>query len=218
MSRASRHKKQSSNIIVGIVTVLIVLIVIVKIFDKGNKNQTTAANKPVKVESTAVIGAENKEQNEDSSKDAKPADNENSGEDTSKASASNESTKSKTANNKTAASNKSAYLEKLKKAEAEDKKQFDNMRKKGGNSEYNSYSFWDEKLNDLYGELKQKLPKERVTVLKNSQVRWINNKDANAKKIAVKRSGKKDEIPNVADMAELTKERCYFLVNNYVKE
>lgn len=79
------------------------------------------------------------------------------------------------------------------------------------------YKKWDQKLNEIYGALKEQLSAEQMDQLKEEQRRWMKQRDEAAKQSALKHEGgSAEKLEYVATQAELTRERCYALVSKYM--
>ncbi|WP_455539675.1 lysozyme inhibitor LprI family protein [Terrisporobacter sp.] len=72
-----------------------------------------------------------------------------------------------------------------------------------------AYSDWDNALNQIWATLKNQLPVGVMHNLTVEQKFWIKQKEAKANALSI------DERINY--LVEATKERCYYLVNNYVE-
>ncbi|MDK0709657.1 DUF1311 domain-containing protein [Clostridium perfringens] len=79
----------------------------------------------------------------------------------------------------------------------------------------NQYKLWDEALNDIYGQLKTQLSETQMKELQRKQIEWIKYKENNAKEKAADHGSMSSVIYNSV-LTDLTKERCYYLVNNYM--
>ncbi|WP_394223526.1 lysozyme inhibitor LprI family protein [Priestia aryabhattai] len=81
-----------------------------------------------------------------------------------------------------------------------------------------NYYMWDKVLNDIYGELKNQLSASEMNDLKIKQRQWIKDRDAAAEKDLIEAGGGTLAYAEKARILhEMTRERCYFLVNNYMK-
>lgn len=79
-------------------------------------------------------------------------------------------------------------------------------------------SKWDSALNEIYGVLKKQLPADEMSSLKEEQQNWIIERDKLAKEEAsIFAGGTMEATIYVATLARLTKERCYELVQKYMK-
>ncbi|MGE6753753.1 lysozyme inhibitor LprI family protein [Rossellomorea sp. NPDC071047] len=82
-----------------------------------------------------------------------------------------------------------------------------------------SYEKYDDALNEIYSLLKKELSPEVMKELKAEQLKWIEQKEAKAEKERLKYEG--GTFENVAwyiSLYESTKERCYELVNEYMRD
>ncbi|HWI50073.1 MAG TPA: lysozyme inhibitor LprI family protein [Rummeliibacillus sp.] len=89
------------------------------------------------------------------------------------------------------------------------------------NAENARYAQWDALLNDIYGTLKTKLPASDFNNLRNYQRQWINGRDATADQASIDAESMDSYTPKVShamSLAEVTKERCYELLNDYAAE
>lgn len=68
-------------------------------------------------------------------------------------------------------------------------------------TEGNVYSLWDNELNKIYGIVKKNISKKEFAQLEKSEMSWIKEKD---------------KINDINGLAKATKERCYYIVNNYM--
>ena len=79
-------------------------------------------------------------------------------------------------------------------------------------------SKWDNALNEIYGVLKKQLSADEMSSLKEEQRNWIKKRDQKAKEeSSVFTGGTIEATIYVATQAQLTKERCYELVQKYMK-
>lgn len=115
---------------------------------------------------------------------------------------------------------KEEYLTKLSDA----KKETDEMKAEDSSTyamkkvENDRYDVWDELLNEVYEVLIEQLPTEEVDHLRNEQRNWIKYRDDSAKEASLKyKGGTQEHLEYVAVLANLTEERCYDLVENYMK-
>lgn len=80
------------------------------------------------------------------------------------------------------------------------------------------YELWDELLNDIYSVLKEQLPADEMVQLREEQRNWIKQRDDSAKEASLKyEGGTAEQLEYVAVLANLTEERCYELVEIYMK-
>ncbi|WP_197142971.1 TcaA 3rd/4th domain-containing protein [Lysinibacillus sphaericus] len=85
-------------------------------------------------------------------------------------------------------------------------------------AEKETYTRWDNILNEIYALLKQQLSSGDMQSLKEVQIEWIKDKESSAKNAASKYA--EDEMKEITKYkieAQYTKERCYELVKNYMK-
>ena len=117
---------------------------------------------------------------------------------------------------------KDEYINKLNSTE-EGMSDLDYLYKSGTNgelveAEYTRLKRWDNMLNEIYSLLKTQLPESEMNELKSKQRSWIEYRDKTAENEASENSG--GSLYNVVyngSLARLTKERCYELVNTYMK-
>lgn len=80
------------------------------------------------------------------------------------------------------------------------------------------YTRWDEALNEIYGVLQKQLTANEMSSLKEEQRNWIKQRDQKSKdEAAIFEGGTMEATIYVSTQAQLTKERCYELVKNYMK-
>ncbi|ABK61863.1 MULTISPECIES: lysozyme inhibitor LprI family protein [Clostridium] len=79
------------------------------------------------------------------------------------------------------------------------------------------YMTWDKHLNEIYSELKKDLSKDTMEKLKKEETQWISYRDREAKKDADSfKGGSFMPVQNLLSLGDLTKQRCYELVNKYM--
>ncbi|MFW2491936.1 lysozyme inhibitor LprI family protein [Clostridium chromiireducens] len=77
---------------------------------------------------------------------------------------------------------------------------------------------WDDALNEIYGVLKSQLPASDMKKLQSEELQWIKDRDAKAKKDAEEMAGgTMEKVLFQGSLANSTKERCYVLVEKYMK-
>ncbi|WP_291649128.1 lysozyme inhibitor LprI family protein [Clostridium sp.] len=82
-----------------------------------------------------------------------------------------------------------------------------------------SYDMYDKALNEIYALLKEQLSPETMQNLQSEQIKWIEEKEATAKKDAEKYKGGTFEfVAYNSSLYGTTKNRCYELVNNYMTD
>lgn len=80
------------------------------------------------------------------------------------------------------------------------------------------FNRWDTTLNEIYGVLKEQLSTSEMDKLKEEQRNWIVKRDESAKKESLQfEGGSMESLTFVATQAKITKERCYELVEDYMK-
>lgn len=119
-------------------------------------------------------------------------------------------------------SKKEEYLKMLDAVE-ESIKEFDESTENGSQSEMNQvqteiFKKWDIALNEIYGELEKTLPQNEMNQLREKQREWIKYRDATAQEESNLYEGGTLQPLQYADtLTRITKERCYELVENYMK-
>ncbi|MEH7443078.1 lysozyme inhibitor LprI family protein [Bacillus sp. JJ1122] len=122
--------------------------------------------------------------------------------------------------NNTEADLKERYLKKLNdtKKETEELKATDSSTYALKKVENDRWEKWDELLNDIYGALKEHLPSNSMDQLREEQRNWLKYRDDSALKASLKyKGGTQEHLEYVAVLANLTEERCYELVESYMK-
>jgi uncharacterized protein YecT (DUF1311 family) len=115
---------------------------------------------------------------------------------------------------------KEEYLQKLNEAkkEAEELEAADSSTYALKKVENDRWEIWDELLNEIYGVLEEQLPPEEMEQLREKQRDWIKHRDAAALEASQKyKGGTQEHLEYVAVLANLTEERCYELVADYMK-
>lgn len=85
-------------------------------------------------------------------------------------------------------------------------------------AEYERYQAWDDMLNEIYALLKTQLSSSEMKALKNEEINWINYRDKTAENDARDfEGGSNYSVVYNGSLATTTKDRCYELVNNYMK-
>lgn len=83
----------------------------------------------------------------------------------------------------------------------------------------NNYDQWDTALNEIYKIIKQSLSAQDMKMLQTEEIKWISQKEKAAKD-AESEHGQGSQLGYVAyysTSAKLTKDRCYELVEKYLK-
>ena len=79
------------------------------------------------------------------------------------------------------------------------------------------YNQWDNELNDIYGTLKAKLPKDKFKILEKDEIKWIKERDEKAEKVREGYNGARmASFDYRMTLAHETEKRCYELVNKYM--
>lgn len=79
------------------------------------------------------------------------------------------------------------------------------------------YNLWNNQLNYMYEKLETILPHSTFETLNNSEVNWINYKTNESSKYSDVDEEGAGAMRYYYKDAQLTKERCYYLYNNYIK-
>lgn len=84
-------------------------------------------------------------------------------------------------------------------------------------AESERYKRWDHVLNEIYGVLKKQLSKQDMEQLRIKQRQWIKYRDRTASANAAEfGEGSFGPVTHTSTSADLTKERCYALVDLYM--
>jgi uncharacterized protein YecT (DUF1311 family) len=183
-----------------------------------------AAKKPESEEISANTG--DTEQPADSSEDGTTSSDENENDQSNDTSSENSSPEtSEQDDTVTKAEGKQAYVEKLDNIQKEldalpYKKESDKGVTNAMKNYYGvAYEKYDDALNEIYAVLKKELSPDVMAELKSEQVKWIKEKEDKAEKERLKYEG--GTFENVAwyiSLYESTKDRCYELVNEYMRD
>lgn len=130
-----------------------------------------------------------------------------------------EQVNSSNSNSEITGGNKEEYLKKLNDMEESDKNAETGTTMVELNEQAaERYKKWDLELNEIYGVLKKQLSTEQLNKLKEEQRNWIKHRDEVAKEASLKyKGGSMESLEYVATQANLTQERCYELVEKYLK-
>ena len=80
------------------------------------------------------------------------------------------------------------------------------------------YKQWDAALNEIYGVLKSQLSASDMKNLQNEEIQWIKKRDSKAKEASSEmKGGTMEPVLYAGSSAQSTKERCYELVDKYMK-
>ena len=119
-------------------------------------------------------------------------------------------------------SQKDEYLKKLN----DTKKEMDELRNNPEDDstyalkkvEGDRYDVWDGLLNEIYGVLQKQLPSDEMEQLRSEQREWMEYRDSTAKEASLKyEGGTMEQLEYVAVLGDLTEERCFKLVEDYMK-
>jgi uncharacterized protein YecT (DUF1311 family) len=115
---------------------------------------------------------------------------------------------------------KDVYIKRLvnTKKEAEELEAVDSSTYALKKVENDRWEIWDKLLNEMYGVLKVTLTPEEMDTLRAEQRKWIEFRDDRALQASLKyKGGTQELLEYVAVLAILTEERCYELVEDYMK-
>ncbi|NFE93561.1 lysozyme inhibitor LprI family protein [Clostridium botulinum] len=80
------------------------------------------------------------------------------------------------------------------------------------------YERWDRALNEIYGVLQKQLSSDDRNKLKDEEIKWIASRDEQAKKDSLQyKGGTAETLIYGISLGQSTKERCYELVEKYMK-
>lgn len=80
------------------------------------------------------------------------------------------------------------------------------------------YERWDKALNEIYTELKLQMSPSDMKQLTEKQIKWISYRDNEAKKNSLEfKGGTMESLTYVSSLGQITKDRCYELVENYMR-
>ncbi len=84
--------------------------------------------------------------------------------------------------------------------------------------ENDRWEIWDNLLNEIYGVLQEQLSPEEMEQLREEQRSWLTYRDDTALEASNKyKGGTQEHLEYVAVLANVTEERCYELVQAYMK-
>ncbi|MBU5465748.1 DUF1311 domain-containing protein [Virgibacillus sp. MSJ-26] len=115
---------------------------------------------------------------------------------------------------------KKVYLEKLNEAKNEwdDKEPTDSSTYAQKNLAGAKFDVWDGLLNEVYGVLEENLTKENMDQLREEQRNWLSYRDETAKEASLKyEGGTQEHLEYTAVLVNLTEERSFELVDNYME-
>ena len=85
-------------------------------------------------------------------------------------------------------------------------------------AESERYTRWDNMLNEIYSLIRKELSYSEAQELKRKEIAWIKYRDKKAENDADEyRGGTMQPLIHTSSLAQSTKERCYELVNTYMK-
>lgn len=85
-------------------------------------------------------------------------------------------------------------------------------------AENTRYKSWDDMLNEIYNLLKTQLTEDEMKKLQEEEIEWIKYRDETAENEAKKfEGGTLQPIAYISSLTKTTKNRCYELVNNYMR-
>lgn len=77
---------------------------------------------------------------------------------------------------------------------------------------------WDDLLNEVYGIIQQQLSNEDMDLLRAEEIQWLDLRDSKAEESAKEfEGGTMEPLAYEMSIVTSTKERCYELINNYIK-
>lgn len=80
-----------------------------------------------------------------------------------------------------------------------------------------NYQLWDDKLNEIYNTLKNNMSADAFHSLKTEQIAWIKDKESQVKMIGTDPFNESMRRIEAFEAGyNMTKERCYELVNRYM--
>ncbi|WP_373598689.1 lysozyme inhibitor LprI family protein [Paraclostridium bifermentans] len=116
---------------------------------------------------------------------------------------------------------KDEYINKLNSLE-EGMSDLDYLYENGVTAEMNEaeatkFGRWDNMLNEIYSLLKTQLTESEMNDLRSKQRSWIEYRDKTADRESSECGGSMAGVQYNTTMGRVTKERCYELVNTYMK-
>lgn len=124
--------------------------------------------------------------------------------------------------NSNTSSTKQMYIEKLNELETELKisleEKYNGTTQEMIEAGYEEYEKWDNMLNEVYSKLKQQLTEKEMDELTEEELNWIKKRDEKSEAAANEfKGGTMEPLNRVMSLVTSTKERCYELVNQYMK-
>lgn len=187
--------------------------------DKAQAKEATNKDENEKKEENSKEKETSKVDNSNS-KESKGASNSSKNDESKSTSSKKENTKAESSLSKA----KSEYLQKMKKIDGESKKldkeyKTDEGSTQGGMNIISGKQakLYDDELNQIYDYLKQNLSKEKAKELEKSEMAWIKEKESNIAEIKKQYNGG-SVLPLMvnSEVAKESKERCYYLIDNYM--
>ncbi|MDQ0160362.1 lysozyme inhibitor LprI family protein [Alkalibacillus salilacus] len=129
------------------------------------------------------------------------------------------SSKEETSDSMTQESLKEEFLIKLEatKKEAEGLEAKDSSTYALKEEDNSRWKKWDDLLNEIYGVLEEQLSSEEMNQLREEQRNWIEVRDERALEASEEyKGGTQEHLEYVSVLANVTKERCYELVEKYM--
>lgn len=195
---------------------------------------TESSNKENNTESKDSLNKENSGDKANTANNDKDSNSAKSDKDSKTIESSNESKNTKSNENKGTDSKKEkSVLPKTKSEYFSKMQEVDNKADEIGEkcnnnpnvtqAEMNSVSYeqsklYDDELNKIYKFLKQNLSDEKFKELEKSEVEWINQKEKRVESIKKEfEGGSMLPLQVNSAVAEESKNRCYYLINNYME-
>ncbi|HHQ4317818.1 lysozyme inhibitor LprI family protein [Clostridium perfringens] len=178
--------------------------------ESEKKEENNKTDSTTKENETAKVDNSNKKESKETSDSSKKEE--------SKSTSKNESSKAE------GSKVKSQYIQRMKKIDSESKKldkEYDSDRgstQAGMNGISGEQAkLYDDELNEIYDYLKQNLSKEKAKELEKSEMAWIKEKENKIAEIKKQYNGG-SVLPLMvnSEVAKESKERCYYLIDNYM--
>lgn len=181
--------------------------------DSEKKEENSNNDSTTKEKETSKVDNSN-------SKESKGASNSSKNDESKSTSSKKENTKAESSLSKA----KSEYLQKMKKIDNESEKldkeyETDKGSTQGGMNIISGKQakLYDDELNQIYDYLKQNLSKEKAKELEKSEMAWIKEKESNIAEIKKQyEGGSVTPLMVNSEVAKESKERCYYLIDNYM--
>ena len=78
-----------------------------------------------------------------------------------------------------------------------------------------NYKMWDKSLNSIYKEINENISSQKLSKLEEDQAKWKLEQNARDMQIS-SQSGSEAFLNTAKYLNRSTRERCYYLVNNYL--